>query len=77
MGEPMGAFERWPLPRRVWLSPVPGLLRHGHTGSGGVRFHENGSRIFHQMALALGHNTRPRVAAFARPVTLAARRRIR
>jgi hypothetical protein len=22
-----------------------------------VRFHENGSRIFHQMALALGHNT--------------------
>jgi hypothetical protein len=41
----------------VWLSPVPGLLRHGHTGSGGVRFHENGSRIFHQMALALGHNT--------------------
>jgi hypothetical protein len=24
----------------------------------GVRFHGNGSRIFHQMALALGHNTR-------------------
>jgi hypothetical protein len=23
----------------------------------GVRFHENGSRIFHQMAQALGHNT--------------------
>jgi hypothetical protein len=32
--------------------------RHAVLDAAVVRFHENGSRIFDQMALALGHNTR-------------------